>query len=88
MMSLLLLVAEIAGHYEDRNFGQAMRSIMKLADKANQYIDEKKPWQLAKEEGKMQEVHEITSLAINLFRVLMTYLKPVLPEMAEKSESF
>ena len=79
---------EIAGHYEDRNFGQAMRSIMKLADKANQYIDEKKPWQLAKEEGKMQEVHEITSLAINLFRVLMTYLKPVLPEMAEKSEVF
>ena len=80
--------SEIAGHYEDRNFGQAMRSIMKLADKANQYIDEKKPWQLAKEEGKMQEVHEITSLAINLFRVLMTYLKPVLPEMAEKSEAF
>ncbi len=79
---------EIAGHYEDRNYGQAMRSIMKLADKANQYIDEKKPWQLAKEEGKSQEVHEITSLAINLFRVLMTYLKPVLPEMAEKSEKF
>jgi len=80
--------SEIAGHYEDRNFGQAMRSIMKLADKANQYIDDKKPWQLAKEEGNMQEVHEITSLAINLFRVLMTYLKPVLPEMAEKSEAF
>ena len=80
--------SEIAGHYEDRNFGQAMRSIMKLADKANQYIDDKKPWQLVKEEGKMQEVHEITSLAINLFRVLMTYLKPVLPEMAEKSEVF
>ena len=80
--------SEIAGHYEDRNFGQAMRSIMKLADKANQYIDDKKPWQLAKEEGKMQEVHEITSLAINLFRVLMTYLKPVLPEMAEESEVF
>ena len=79
---------EIAEHYEDRNFGQAMRSIMKLADKANQYIDEKKPWQLAKEDGKSQEVHEITSLAINLFRVLMTYLKPVLPEMAEKSEEF
>ncbi|MDC0470329.1 methionine--tRNA ligase [Candidatus Pseudothioglobus singularis] len=79
---------EIAGHYEDRNYGQAMRSIMKLADKANQYIDEKKPWQLAKEEGKSQEVHEITSLAINLFRVLMTYLKPVLPEIAEKSEEF
>ena len=80
--------SEIAAHYEDRNFGQAMRSIMKLADKANQYIDDKKPWQLAKEEGKEQEVHEITSLAINLFRVLMTYLKPVLPEMAKQSEVF
>ena len=80
--------SEIATHYEDRNFGQAMKSIMKLADKANQYIDDKKPWQLAKEEGKEQEVHEITSLAINLFRVLMTYLKPVLPEMAKQSEVF
>ena len=79
---------EIAARYEARNFGHAMRSIMKLADKANQYIDEKKPWQLAKEEGKAQEVHEVTSLAINLFRVLMTYLKPVLPEMAKSSEEF
>ncbi|MDA9319376.1 methionine--tRNA ligase [Candidatus Thioglobus sp.] len=79
---------EVAAHYEARNFGHAMRSIMKLADKANQYIDEKKPWQLAKEEGKVQEVHEVTSLAINLFRVLMTYLKPVLPEMAKSSEEF
>ena len=80
--------SEIATHYEDRNFGHAMKSIMKLADKANQYIDDKKPWQLVKEEGKEQEVHEITSLAINLFRVLMTYLKPVLPEMAKQSEVF
>ena len=80
--------SEIAQHYEARNFGHAMRSIMKLADKANQYIDDKKPWQLIKEEGREQEVHEITSLAINLFRVLMTYLKPVLPEMAKQSEAF
>ena len=80
--------SEIAQYYEARNFGHAMRSIMKLADKANQYIDDKKPWQLIKEEGREQEVHEITSLAINLFRVLMTYLKPVLPEMAKQSEAF
>ena len=80
--------SEIAQHFEARNFGHAMRSIMKLADKANQYIDDKKPWQLIKEEGREQEVHEITSLAINLFRVLMTYLKPVLPEMAKHSEAF
>jgi len=80
--------SDIAKHYEERNFSQAMRLIMKLADKANQYIDEKKPWQLANIEGKEQEVHEITSLAINLFKVLMTYLKPVLPEMARRSEEF
>ena len=79
---------DIARHYEARNFSHAMRLIMKLADKANQYIDEKKPWQLAKIEGKDKEVHEITSLAINLFKVLMTYLKPVLPELARRSEEF
>jgi len=80
--------SDIAKHYEARNFNHAMRLIMKLADKANQYIDEKKPWQLAKIEGKENEVHEITSLAINLFKVLMTYLKPVLPEMTTRSEEF
>ena len=80
--------SDVAKHYEARNFSHAMRLIMKLADKANQYIDEKKPWQLAKIEGKEKEVHEITSLAINLFKVLMTYLKPVLPEMAKSSEEF
>ena len=80
--------SDIAKHYEARNFSHAMRLIMKLADKANQYIDKKKPWQLAKIEGNEKEVHEITSLAINLFKVLMTYLKPVLPEMARSSEEF
>jgi len=79
---------DIAKHYEARNFSHAMRLIMKLADQANQYIDKKKPWQLAKIEGNEKEVHEITSLAINLFKVLMTYLKPVLPEMAIRSEEF
>ena len=80
--------SDIAKHYEARNFNQAMRLIMKLADQANQYIDKKKPWQLAKIEGNEKEVHEITSFAINLFKVLMTYLKPVLPEMAIRTEEF
>jgi len=80
--------SDIAKHYEARNFNHAMRLIMKLADQANQYIDKKKPWQLAKIEGNEKEVHEITSLAINLFKVLMTYLKPVLPEMSIRSEEF
>lgn len=80
--------ANIAKLYEARNYSQAMREIMKLADQANQYIDAHKPWQMIKAGDKQTQVHNITSLAINLFRVLMTYLKPVLPEMARKSEDF
>jgi methionyl-tRNA synthetase len=78
----------IAERYEKREFGQAMREIMALADRANQYIDEMKPWALAKEEGKEQEVQAIYSMGINLFRVLIAYLKPVLPKTAEQAESF
>ena len=78
----------IAALYEARDFQRAMREIIALADRANQYIDEKKPWVLAKEEGREQEVQEACSVGINCFRVLMTYLKPVLPVMAEKSEAF
>jgi methionyl-tRNA synthetase len=79
---------DIAGLYEQREFSKAVREIMALADRANQYIDEKKPWVLAKEEGRDAEVHAACSVGINLFRVLMTYLKPVLPVMAEKAEAF
>ena len=78
----------IAELYEQREFNKAMREIVALADRANQYIDEKKPWVLAKQEGAEQEVHEVCSVGVNLFRVLMTYLKPVLPVMAEKAEAF
>ncbi len=78
----------IAERYEKREFGQAMREIMALADRANQYIDEMKPWALAKEEGKEQEVQAIYSMGINLFRVLIAYLKPVLPKTAEQAETF
>jgi methionyl-tRNA synthetase len=78
----------IADLYEHREFNKAIREILALADRANQYIDEKKPWALAKQEGTGREVHEVCSVGINLFRVLMTYLKPVLPAMAGKSEAF
>ena len=80
--------SRIAELYEQREFSHAIREIMTLADKANQYIDEQKPWALAKEEGKEQQVQDIYSVGINLFRVLMTYLKPVLPIMAEAAEQF
>ena len=78
----------IAELYEARDFQRAMREIIALADRANQYIDEKKPWVLAKEEGREQDVQDACSVGINCFRILMTYLKPVLPVMAEKSEAF
>jgi methionyl-tRNA synthetase len=78
----------IAKRYEAREFGQAMREIMSLADRANVYIDEMKPWVLAKEEGKEDEVQAICSMGINLFRVLVAYLKPVLPRTAAQAEAF
>ena len=78
----------IAALYEARDFQRAMREIIALADRSNQYIDEKKPWVLAKEEGREQEVQDACSVGINCFRVLMTYLKPVLPVITEKSEAF
>ncbi|MDG6882092.1 Methionine--tRNA ligase [Phocoenobacter uteri] len=79
---------QIATFYEDREYSKAIREIMALADKANKYVDEKAPWVLAKEEGKEQELHDVCSMGIQLFRVLMTYLKPVMPVLAEKSEAF
>ncbi|MGR5078784.1 methionine--tRNA ligase [Photobacterium swingsii] len=78
----------IAELYETREFSRAIREITALADKANQYVDEKAPWVVAKQEGKDQELQEICSVGINLFRVLMTYLKPVMPKLAERTEGF
>ena len=78
----------IADYYEHREFGKAMREIMELADKANQYIDHKKPWSIAKEEGKDTELHDVCSVAINLFRILAAYLKPVLPALTTEAELF
>ncbi len=78
---------EIARLYEAREFGRATREIMALADIANQYIDEKKPWVLAKQEGAEQQVQDVCSTGLNLFRVLITYLAPVLPAMAEQVRS-
>ena len=78
----------IAGHYEGREFGKAMREIMALADKANAWIDEVKPWVLAREPDKTLLLHDVCSTGINLFRLLMIYLKPVLPAMALKVEAF
>ncbi len=78
----------IAECYEKREFSRAVREIMALADRANQYIDEKKPWIIAKEEDKEAELQAICSMGINLFRLLIGYLRPILPATAAKSEAF
>jgi len=79
---------EIATAYENREFSRAMRLIMQCADKANEYIDSKKPWSMAKEEGREQEVQDVCTVAINIFRQLMVYLAPVLPELTDNAKSF
>lgn len=78
----------VAEQYENREFGHAMRTIMSLADRANQYIDEQQPWVIAKEEGKDEQLHAICTMGINMFRALISYLKPVLPVTAAKAEVF
>ncbi len=78
----------IAKNIEALEYSQAIRQIMALADRANQYIDEKKPWAAIKDPACKQEVQDICSLGINLFRVLTIYLKPVLPQTAAKIEDF
>ncbi|MEG9489884.1 methionine--tRNA ligase [Mannheimia sp. HC-2023] len=78
----------IANYYESREFNKAIRVIMELTDKANKYIDDKAPWVIAKEEGKDAELQAVCSMGIELFRILMSYLKPVLPQLAARSEAF
>jgi methionyl-tRNA synthetase len=78
----------IAEEFEAREFGRAMRRIMELADEANTYIAEAEPWVLAKQEGREQEVLDICSVGINLFRQLMVYLAPVVPGMADDAKAF
>ncbi|PQQ41388.1 methionine--tRNA ligase [Photorhabdus luminescens] len=78
----------IAEEFNNREFSKAIREIMALADLANRYVDEQAPWVVAKEEGRDADLQAICSMGINLFRVLMTFLKPVLPNLAERAEAF
>ncbi|MEH6502845.1 MAG: methionine--tRNA ligase [Cycloclasticus sp.] len=79
---------DMADLYESREYSKAMRAISALADKANQYIDDKQPWVLAKEEGSDAELHAVCSVGINLFYLIAAYLKPVVPNMVGKAEQF
>ncbi len=79
---------QIAADFEAREYNKAIRQIMALADKANQYIDAQAPWVTIKDPEQQTATHEICSLGINLFRILMVYLQPVLPVMAQHAEAF
>ena len=78
----------IATAFQEREYSRAMREIMALADRANQYIDDHKPWVLAKESGSEEQLQAICSMGLNCFRHLVIYLKPVLPVLAEQAEEF
>jgi methionyl-tRNA synthetase len=80
--------ASIATHYEARDYGRALREIMALADRANQYVADEKPWELAKKPEAVYRLHEVCTVALNCFRLLTLYLKPVLPKLAEQVEAF
>jgi methionyl-tRNA synthetase len=78
----------IASCYEERDFGKAIREIMRLADLANEYVNDKAPWVLTKQEGQEQALQEACTVSLNLFRLLSLYLKPILPMLAKEVESF
>ncbi|MBO2616480.1 methionine--tRNA ligase [Shewanella algae] len=79
------LIAEL---YEGREYGKAMREIMALADVANAYVADEAPWQLVKNDETLARAHQVCSVALDLFRILVTYLKPVLPRLAADVEAF
>ena len=80
--------ATIAEHFERREFSKAMRLVMALADQANRYIDEKKPWVMVKDETRLDEVQAVCTQGLNMFRSLMVYLTPVIPAVAEEARAF
>ena len=88
VLRLAAAAPELADLYEAREYGKALREIMALADVVNQYVDEKKPWDLAKDPSASAELHEVCTVSLNLFRLLTIYLKPVLPQVASLSEIF
>jgi len=80
--------ATIAAYYEQREFGKALREIMEWADRANAYIAQRAPWELAKDRANDAALHEVCTISLNVFRLLTIYLKPVLPDLAAAVERF
>jgi len=85
---LVAPAAEIAELFDAREYGKALRQIMTLADVVNHYVDQKKPWEIAKQPGQEHRLHVVCTVAINAFRILTLYLKPVIPKLAEDVEAF
>ncbi len=80
--------ATVYTHFDEREYGKALREVMLLADRVNEYVDQHKPWELAKKEGMDAALHDVCSVCIEAFRILTLYLKPVLPALAAKVENF
>lgn len=78
----------IAQHFESREYGKAIREVMRLADVANEYIAVQAPWVLAKDDATLPKVQDVCTVALNLFSILATYLKPVMPNMVADAETF
>jgi len=78
----------IASYFDERRYSTAIKKIMWIADLANEYVNSKAPWKLAKQDGQEEILHEVCTVSINLFRLLTIYLKPVLPKLAEDVEAF
>ena len=79
---------EMQQHYEAREYGRSLREIMLLADRVNEYVDQNKPWELAKQDGMDARLHDVCTVCIEAFRLLTLYLKPVLPTLAAQVERF
>ncbi len=78
--------SSLAGHYDSREYGKAMREVMALADQVNAYVDQNKPWELAKDEAQNEKLHQVCSVLVNAFALLSRYLAPVLPALAREVE--
>jgi methionyl-tRNA synthetase len=85
--NVLAAGADIAAAYEGREYARALREVMALADRANEYIATEAPWTLVKDPARLGDAHGVCTQALNLFRLLMVYLKPVLPQMAAGVET-
>ena len=88
LQALRAASAEVQRLYDEREYGKALREIMLLADRVNEYVDQNKPWELAKQQGADQRLQQVCSVCIETFRLLTIYLKPVLPGLAAQVEAF